>query len=1132
MASRTQYKLEVLLGAKKAANFESSINSVKQSVDSISATAKKAAGLITAAFAAVNIKDAVVDAVNVYSDFEQRLASSAAIAGASETEYKKMEKASRDAGKATIKTAEESAAALGYMALAGWSVEEQTQGLMPVLKLSAATNLDLAQTSDLVTDSMSAMNLQVKDMTWYLDMVTQANNASNTTAEQLMQAFIKTGGAARTLNIDTKETATALGILANNGTKAEEGGRAMNAMLTRMASNKNALEMMDALNISVFDAEGNFVGLEEALKRINKGVSGLTVEGRSKALKDIAGTNYYSKMKYLLDGVKEGADGAESAWDALEKRLGNSEGTLEMMYETMTDTLSGAKEEMESAIDDTKISFADAFDGELVDVYQSIGDVFNKISEGIADFADENEVELRLFYDDAKDFLVRTGESFSELAGSVVGDSAKIEGALAGLVSGFAAHKFTSGVNNSLTALFGTLGLKEKALLTAVDVGVTALFAGTAAITQYTVATKKKLVEAGLEEHFGNISLSLEDLDDIAQDIVGKKSLTQIAGMLDAIGRSDEALENMRDSFSTVSNISWKLRAGFQIDKDDREAYASAAEDAVKYAQEVVEQEGYSVSVATKLLLGDNSQIGMENDAFYRGLDIRLDRLQKKLQKKLQKAVENGVDINTDKSIQKLLSKVNQITSAITDAENEAELQSIDLKYSGKDLTASNMKMLSKDIEEYVGKVSEGAEEAYKTDMATLNARYNMGDLSKKEYMAESKTIKEGYFKTKSSAMTKGADYIFESVLGAYGISDEEFAGYSSNFQKVLKKRLKKQLKEGFRTEDTEEVINDALDEAQKSIKIPESARKQMSEMFTYGLDGIFEDMQAFMKEQKKAGFEPDAEMQKKIADIGTLADDSVTLEKVLNEDDTLSVAYNAGEKAGYELSDGLSDGITETSGSVRQAVDRLVDFAESYIDGRMSFTINMDTVMLAKNTASSSAVIPEVSTSQRRKKQVLTKKKSSSEKLSELIEKSSPTIKSGGLLYKNAKGGIYKKPILSTFAEEGPEAAIPLDGSGRAKAIWQNAGRLLGMRPTEDTTLYNTLSEKSRDKELAQGLSARQSSDTHSASGAVINYAPVINVQGNADEKVITRVVKMSQREFGEMLQKYQLSKKRVAFE
>lgn len=1132
MASRTQYKLEILLGAKKAANFESSINGVKRSVDSISATAKKTARMVTAAFAAVNIKDAVTDAVNVYSDFEQQLASSAAVADASETEYKKMEKASRDAGKATIKTAEESAAALGYMALAGWSVEEQTQGLMPVLKLSAATNLDLAQTSDLVTDSMSAMNLQVKDMTWYLDMVTQANNASNTTAEQLMQAFIKTGGAARTLNIDARETATALGILANNGTKAEEGGRAMNAMLTRMASNKNALEMMDALNISVFDAKGNFVGLQEALKRINKGVAGLTVEGRSKALKDIAGTQYYSKMKYLLDGVKEGADGAESAWVALEKRLGNSEGTLEMMYETMTDTMSGAKEEMESAMDDAKISFADAFDGELVDVYQSVGAVFNKISEDIAGFADENEVELRLLYDDAKDFLVRTGEGFSELAGSVVSDSAKIEGALAGIASGVVVHKTISGVTDSLTGLFGTLGLKEKAVLAAADIGITALFAGTAAITRYTVATKKKLVEAGLEEHFGNISLSLEGLDDIAQDIVGKKSLTQIAGMLDAIGKSDEALKNMTDSFSAVNNISWKLRAGFQIDKDDREAYVSAAEDAVKYAQEVVEQEGYSVSVATKLLLGDNSKIGMENDSFYRGLDIRLDRLQKKLQKKLQKAVENGVDINTDKSIQKLLSKVNQITSAITDAENEAELQSIDLKYSGKDLTASNMKMLSKDIKEYVEKVSDGAEEAYKTDMATLNARYNMGDLSKKEYMAESNTLKEGYFKTKSSAMTKGADYIFKSVLGAYDISDEQFAEYSSNFQKVLKKRLKKQLKKGFRAEDTEEVINDALDVAQKSIKIPKSAREQMSKMFTYGLDGILEDMQSFMKEQKKAGFEPDSKTQKKMADMGILVDDSATLEKVLDDDDTLSTAYNAGMKAGYKLSDGVSDGITETSGSVRQAVDNLVDFAESYIDGRMSFTINMDTVTLAKTTASfPSAVIPEVPASQR-KKQVLTKKKSSSQKLSELIEKSSPMIKSGGLLYKNAKGGIYKKPILTTFAEEGAEAAIPLDGSGRAKALWQNAGKLLGMRPTEDATLYNTLSEKSRDKELVRGLSGKQSSNLHSSSDMAFTYAPVINVQGNADERVITKVVKMSQQEFGEMLKRYQLSKKRVAFD
>ena len=170
MASKKQYMLEILLGAKASSSYQSNINNVKQGISSLSSTAKKTAALITGAFAAVNLTGTIKDAVDVYAGFEQELAGSAAIAGATETEYAKLEKASREAGKATTKTAEESASALGFMALAGWDVNESTQGLMPVLKLSAATNLDLARTSDLVTDSMSALKLGVDELPEYLDL--------------------------------------------------------------------------------------------------------------------------------------------------------------------------------------------------------------------------------------------------------------------------------------------------------------------------------------------------------------------------------------------------------------------------------------------------------------------------------------------------------------------------------------------------------------------------------------------------------------------------------------------------------------------------------------------------------------------------------------------------------------------------------------------------------------------------------------------------------------------------------------------------------------------------------------------------------------------------------------------------
>ena len=145
---RSQYSLEILLGAKKASSFQSGINGAKSGLQGISSTATKVAGLIGAAFGAIQIKDFVKESVDTFSDYEQSLANTAAIANATQTEQEQLNEAAREAGKATTKTAKESADALGYMALAGWNVKESTSALQPVLKLSAASNMDLATCSE------------------------------------------------------------------------------------------------------------------------------------------------------------------------------------------------------------------------------------------------------------------------------------------------------------------------------------------------------------------------------------------------------------------------------------------------------------------------------------------------------------------------------------------------------------------------------------------------------------------------------------------------------------------------------------------------------------------------------------------------------------------------------------------------------------------------------------------------------------------------------------------------------------------------------------------------------------------------------------------------------------------------
>lgn len=244
MASKNKtYELALKIAGKVDSSLGKACKQANDNLASIGSAAKKAGKIAATAMgaAATAAAGVAVSSLHTYEDFQQAMANTSAIAQANAEEYKALEAAAREMGAKTTKTATEAAEALGYMALAGWDTQQSIAGLEPVLRLSEATQMDLARCSDLVTDSMSALGIGVEDMTAYLDLAVQTNNKANTTAEMLMEAFIGCGGAAKTVGADMTELSTALGILANNGTKGAEAGTAMNAMLVRMTSKDTAI---------------------------------------------------------------------------------------------------------------------------------------------------------------------------------------------------------------------------------------------------------------------------------------------------------------------------------------------------------------------------------------------------------------------------------------------------------------------------------------------------------------------------------------------------------------------------------------------------------------------------------------------------------------------------------------------------------------------------------------------------------------------------------------------------------------------------------------------------------------------------------------------------------------------------
>ena len=381
MAKKTSYELALEIGGKIQSSLTKSVSGVNNKLDSIGKAAKTAAKIATAAFAAVKIGDFVKDAVDTYSEFNQAMAETAGIAGATEDEYKQLQAAAQEMAKRTTKTATEAAQALGYMSLAGWNVNDSISALEPVLRLSEATSMDLATCSDLVTDSMSALGLGVDDLTNYLNVAVQANNKSNTTAQALMEAMIGCGGAAKSAGMDYKQTAAALGILANNGIKGAQAGTALNSMLVRMTTKDVAQKAFKELGVSIYDSSGAMRNMQDILVELNGAMSGLSQEQKNNYMAAIAGTNYYTQFGYLLEGVAEGADGAASTWTQLTEAFENSDGALDAMADTMTDTLPGAMAIFGSAVDDAKIRLCEVFAPLAKDAIKGVADVIPSITD-------------------------------------------------------------------------------------------------------------------------------------------------------------------------------------------------------------------------------------------------------------------------------------------------------------------------------------------------------------------------------------------------------------------------------------------------------------------------------------------------------------------------------------------------------------------------------------------------------------------------------------------------------------------------------------------------------------------------------------------------------------------------------
>lgn len=368
MAAKSKtYEIAFALNGKTNSSFNKTFNNANKMMGSLAKTAASIGGTLAAG-------QVVKDAVMTYVDFEQAMANVSAVTGETGQNLKELEQLARDMGSKTSKTATDAAEAIGYMGLAGWNSTQIMKGIEPVLRLSEAGMLDLGRTSDLVTDSMSALGLTVEDLPKYLDMVAQTSRKSNTNIDMLMEAMIVAGGTVKNLKVPMEEANALLGVLANRGKKGSEAGNSLNSILINLTSGfGQAGDAMEALGMSAFDSNGNFKGVTKTLLELNKKLSGLNEEQRNMYLSMIGGKEQINTLNALLSGVSE-------EYATLEQSIVSSDGALMEMANTMNDTTKGAWELFLSAMDEVKIKYASQLGPTFKEILKVASD---KIPKGI-----------------------------------------------------------------------------------------------------------------------------------------------------------------------------------------------------------------------------------------------------------------------------------------------------------------------------------------------------------------------------------------------------------------------------------------------------------------------------------------------------------------------------------------------------------------------------------------------------------------------------------------------------------------------------------------------------------------------------------------------------------------------------
>ena len=317
-------------------------------------------------------------AVKTATDFEAGMSEVKAISGATGSEFDALRDKAIEMGAKTKFSASDSADAFKYMAMAGWDASQMMDGIAGIMDLAAASGEDLATTSDIVTDALTAFGLQASDSAHFAGVLAQASSNSNTNVGLMGETFKYVAPVAGALGYSIEDTAVAIGLMANSGIKGSQAGTALRSTITRLAKPVGEAEKaVNDLGISMTNADGTMKPLGQTMVELREKFAGLTEEQKAQYAAMLAGQEGMSGLLAIVNASDED-------FQKLTDEINNANGAAEDMASVMMDNTAGAVEQLKGVLESAGILIGEKltpYIRKLAEWITGLVEKFNSLSE-------------------------------------------------------------------------------------------------------------------------------------------------------------------------------------------------------------------------------------------------------------------------------------------------------------------------------------------------------------------------------------------------------------------------------------------------------------------------------------------------------------------------------------------------------------------------------------------------------------------------------------------------------------------------------------------------------------------------------------------------------------------------------